>query len=97
AMLGLDERQVEQQMGPQQVAPVVVYLCHESCELTGETLSAFGGRVARTFVGVNPGIHDSNLTPETVADRIDEIVDETGYIVPNNVDDEFSLLADFLQ
>ena len=90
---GLQGAELEARMGPAQVTPAVVYLAHRSCELTGETLSASGGRVGRVFVAATPGIYDDDLTVETVADGIDEILDETGYIVPKAVDEETSLLV----
>lgn len=81
-------------MGPHQVAPVVAYLAHRSCRLNGEILSAVGGRVGRVFVGVTRGIHYDDLSIETVADHLDEIVDETGYIVPSDVGEEMNLLLE---
>lgn len=93
---GLGGADLEAQMGPHQVAPAVVYMAHESCSLTGETLTAIGGRVGRVFVGVTPGIYSDNLTLETVASSIDEIMDPSGYLIPANVNEEISLLMDFL-
>ena len=49
-MTGLTGEDLLMQLGPQQVAPAVVYLAHESCVLNGETLSASGGRVGRAFI-----------------------------------------------
>jgi NAD(P)-dependent dehydrogenase (short-subunit alcohol dehydrogenase family) len=92
--LGLSGADLETTMGPHQVAPAVVYLAHRSCQLTGETLSVSGGRVGRIFVGTTPGIHSDELTPEVVADRIDEITDEDGYLVPGSVDGEGRLLSE---
>ena len=94
---GLGGADLEAQMGPHQVAPAVAYLAHRSCSLTGETLSASGGRVGRAFVGVTPGIYADDLTIEEVAGRIDEIMDEDGYLVPASVDDEIAFLHRFLQ
>jgi NAD(P)-dependent dehydrogenase (short-subunit alcohol dehydrogenase family) len=94
---GLQGGDLEAQMGPQQVAPAVAYLAHRSCSLTGETLSASGGRVGRAFVGVTPGVYADDLTIEEVADRIDEIMNEDGYLVPASVDDEIDFLHRFLQ
>ena len=78
--LGADE--LDAAFGPQHVAPVVAWLAHEDCELTGEVLSAMGGRVGRAFVAVTPGIYDAELSPETLRDRQAEVLDETGYIIP---------------
>lgn len=96
-LFGLAGEDLVDRMGPHQVAPVVAYLAHRSCELNGETLSAAGGRAARIFVAVTPGIYDEDLTLEAVAGRIDEICDEGGYLVPDNVDDEFQFLRTALQ
>jgi hypothetical protein len=52
-----------------------------------------GGRVARVFVGVTPGVVATDLTVETVRDRFDEIRDEKGYTVPTGVADEMSALV----
>ena len=86
--LGLDGEDLVAQMGPQQVAPAVVYLCHEFCELTGEVLSAAGGRVGRIFMGATKGIYGDDLTLEDIASGIDEICDEAGYVVPADVNEE---------
>ena len=94
--LGLTGVDLEARMGPHQVAPVVVYLAHRSCSLTGETLSASGGRAARIFVGATPGVFDRQLTVETVADRIDDVMNTDGYIIPTTVDGESQFLQGFL-
>ena len=91
---GLTGEDLMMQLGPQQVAPAVVYLAHESCLLNGETLSASGGRVGRAFMGVTKGIYEEDLTLESVAERIDEICDEDDYVVPDNVDQEMQLLLE---
>ena len=95
-MTGLSGEDLVYQMGPHQVAPAVVYLAHESCSLNGETLSASGGRVGRAFMGVTKGIYEDDLTLETVAERIDEVCDEDGYLVPDNVDQEIELLLSLI-
>jgi NAD(P)-dependent dehydrogenase (short-subunit alcohol dehydrogenase family) len=58
------------------VSPVVAYLCHESCDLTGEVLFAGAGRVTRIVLAETPGIVVADLTPETVADRIEEVLQD---------------------
>jgi NAD(P)-dependent dehydrogenase (short-subunit alcohol dehydrogenase family) len=52
---------------PSKVAPVVAWLAHESCEVTGECFAVGAGHVARVAFAVNDGFTDHDLTPETVA------------------------------
>jgi NAD(P)-dependent dehydrogenase (short-subunit alcohol dehydrogenase family) len=71
-------------MPPELVAPAVAYLCHESCTLNGEVLSAFGGRVARAFVAETVGYFNNALTLEDVATNLETIIDEHDYLVPSS-------------
>ena len=64
---------------PEQVAPVVAYLAHAECELSGKYLEAAGGRVAEKFVGETAGFYDPDLTIEGVRDHLDEILDRDGF------------------
>ncbi|HEV7760172.1 MAG TPA: SDR family oxidoreductase [Acidimicrobiales bacterium] len=76
---------------PEYVTPVVAFLAHEDCPVTGEVYSVGGGRVARIFVGVTPGIVDADLTAESVRDHFDEIRQEEGYAVPASLNEEMML------
>ncbi len=76
---------------PEMVTPLVAFLAHEDCPVTGELYSVGGGRVARVFLGVTRGIADPALTVEAVRDRFDEIRDEEGYEVPANLNEELML------
>ncbi len=78
-------------LAPEMVTPVVTYLAHEDCPVTGEVYSVGGGRVARIFVGVTPGYYDAELTAESVRDHFDQIRDEAGYEVPANLNEEMML------
>ena len=62
-------------MGADLVAPVVGWLAHESCSITGEILSAIAGRVARLVVAESTGVYQPVWTVEDVAARIDAIRD----------------------
>ena len=68
-----------EKLSPELVTPIVTYLAHEDCSVTGEVYSVGGGRVARVFVGVTPGHFDAELSPEGVRDNLDKIRDESGY------------------
>jgi NAD(P)-dependent dehydrogenase (short-subunit alcohol dehydrogenase family) len=74
-------------LAPRHVAPVVAYLCHPDCTLSGEVLTASGGRVASIFVGETVGWYSKSLTIEDIAEHIDEIMDRSEYMVPKNVND----------
>jgi NAD(P)-dependent dehydrogenase (short-subunit alcohol dehydrogenase family) len=80
-----------EKLDPKFVTPVVTYLAHEDCPVTGELYSVGGGRVARVFIGVTEGIVDHALTAETVRDQFDRIRDEDGYSVPANLNEEMGL------
>jgi len=77
-------------MDPANVAPMVAYLAHESCDVSGEVYLAGFGRFARLFVGVTPGYVQPGLTGATVDDVAANwaaINDETGYYVPSTLMD----------
>ncbi|MCY3968068.1 MAG: SDR family oxidoreductase [bacterium] len=71
-------------MNPALVAPVVCFLAHEQCPVSGEVYSAAGGSVARFFIGLTDGYRNPNLTVEDVAANLEKIRDETGYKVLND-------------
>ncbi|MCV7179293.1 SDR family NAD(P)-dependent oxidoreductase [Mycolicibacterium sphagni] len=62
-------------MGPDLVAPVVGWLAHESCSVTGEILTAIAGRVARVVVAESIGVYQPEWSIDQVAARIEEIRD----------------------
>jgi NAD(P)-dependent dehydrogenase (short-subunit alcohol dehydrogenase family) len=71
---GLDTSQYPP-MGPELVAPVVGYLAHESCAISGEMLVSVAGRVARAFVTETEGVYRPSWTIDQVADEIGAIRD----------------------
>jgi NAD(P)-dependent dehydrogenase (short-subunit alcohol dehydrogenase family) len=80
-------------VGPELVSPIVGWLCHEDCPVTGEIYSAAGGRIARYFIGLTPGYYNPQLSMEDVRDNFAQIRDESGYIVPASPGDEFAALT----
>ena len=79
-------------LDPKFITPVVAWLAHEECPVTGEVYSCGGGHVARVFLGVTPGFTDvEDLTVEDIRDHFDEIRDESGYTVPANLTEEMML------
>jgi NAD(P)-dependent dehydrogenase (short-subunit alcohol dehydrogenase family) len=65
-------------MTPELVSPAVVFLAHQSCPLTGEVLICGGGRAVRLAVIETRGITRELMTPEDIAESLDEVMDETG-------------------
>lgn len=58
---------------PRKVAPLVVWLAHRSCTVSGQCFAVGAGHVARVAFAVNDGFTDRNLTPELVAAHVEEI------------------------
>jgi NAD(P)-dependent dehydrogenase (short-subunit alcohol dehydrogenase family) len=78
------------EMDPANVAPMIAYLAHETCDVSGEVYVAGGGRFARLFVGVTPGYLHPGLTGATIDDvaaNWAQINDQTGYYVPSTLQD----------
>ena len=76
-------------MEPDLVAPLVAYLAHEECPVTGEIYAAGARRFARMFVASTPGyLHETgDPTIEDVVAGWDAINDEAGYDVPADLND----------
>lgn len=64
-------------MGPELVAPLVAWLAHENCSVTGEYLSAMAGRLSRIYVAETPGIYRPAWTLEQVDADIAAIRDDS--------------------
>ena len=79
-------------LDPALVSPVVAFLAHEDCPVTGETYTAGAGQVARFFTGRTRGYHHSALSAEDVRDHLREIRDETGYTIPADPGEEIAQL-----
>jgi len=71
---GLDTSQYPP-MGPELVAPVVGWLAHESCSISGEMLISMAGRVARALIAETEGVYRAHWSIDDVADQIHAIRD----------------------
>ncbi|MGY5309351.1 SDR family NAD(P)-dependent oxidoreductase [Nocardia gipuzkoensis] len=72
-------------MLPEHIAPVVAYLVHPDCQVTGEVFNVAGGIVNRLALVNTVGIHDPSLTVETVAEQFEQIMAITPQAVPQVV------------
>jgi hypothetical protein len=77
------------EMSPDLVAPMVAFLVHEDCEVSGEIYQAGAGRFSRIFLASTDGyVHPTpNPTIEDVVKHWGAINDESAYYVPADLPD----------
>ena len=82
-------------VSPETVSPLVAYLAHEDCSVSGNVYSVAGGRIARIVVAETHGVVLAENTAESVRDRIEVIDDVTGsgLHLPTSLDDETTIIA----
>lgn len=84
---------------PEQVTPLVVYLCSEANQYTHQIFTVGGGRYARVFIGTNTGwFAGAGATPsvEELADHLDQVLDLSDYMIPESIHEEIMLLGGLL-
>jgi NAD(P)-dependent dehydrogenase (short-subunit alcohol dehydrogenase family) len=95
---GLTERSVSADL----VAPAVVYLASDECELTGEVWSVGSGSVSRLFVGRTEGHFkhpeaEGLMTADEIAEHVAEIRDLDGFSIPPTWPDEYAMVLERLR
>ncbi len=88
---------IGEKLAPDFIAPVVAYLAHEECPVSGEVYSVGGGRVARVFIAETQGYFNGKLSIEDVRDNFEKIRNEDGYVVPANIGEETAMFMPFLK
>ena len=78
-------------LDPGLISPIVTYLAHEDCPVSGTLYSVGGGRVAQVFLGETKGYFKADLTPEDLRDNWDAVTNRDNYDVPMNLADETAL------
>src|ERR1700754_2612700 len=63
-------------LDPALVAPVVAFLTHRDCPVTGEIYTVGAGHVSRFFIGRTKGFYHPELSIEDVRDQLEVIRDE---------------------
>jgi hypothetical protein len=79
-------------LDPALVSPVVGFLAHERCPVTGEIYTVGGGQVSQFFIGRTSGYYNPALAMEDVAEHLEQIRDRTGYTVPADPGEETTQL-----
>jgi NAD(P)-dependent dehydrogenase (short-subunit alcohol dehydrogenase family) len=72
------------------VAPLVLWLASERCQVTGEMFTSWAGRVARLALGGGRGLIDRHLTAEAIDAGYAEIASPDGFHEPSDVLDELN-------
>jgi NAD(P)-dependent dehydrogenase (short-subunit alcohol dehydrogenase family) len=62
------------------VSPIVAVLASEQCPVSGYTFDAGGGRIGITFQGTNAGFYDRDMTPESILEGWDHVVNRAGFV-----------------
>ena len=75
---------------PELVSPIVAYLAHEQCPVSGEVYSAGGGQVSQLFMGRTQGFRHPKLTMELVHQHFAQIRDQSGFTTPANTGEEMA-------
>ena len=81
-----------EKLDPALVAPVVAFLAHRDCSVSGEIYSVGAGHVAQFFIGRTRGYLHRQLSIEQVRAHLDQIRDRTHYTVPSGPGDEMAEL-----
>ena len=75
-------------LDPSQVSPIVAWLAHEDCPVSGQVYSVGGGRVANVFFGETQGYTKPGHSLEDVRDNWEAIMSQKDYFVPQNLAEE---------
>jgi len=84
-------------LDPALVTPIVAWLAHEDCDVSGEIYSVGGGRVARVFIGETQGYYKQGITLEDIRDNWEQIRNTDGYVIPANLPEETAMFLNALK
>jgi len=86
------------ELKPEYVAPLVAYLCHESCTENGQLFEVGAGWIAKLRWERTEGLFlGTDITPETVAKNWDKVNDFTNSSHPTSGSESFAFVAAKLQ
>jgi len=71
---------------PEQVAPLIGYLAHRDCAVSGKFMNALGGHIFETIFLNTPGYTDQDPTIESVRDNFSAALDQKGALGIPDVD-----------
>jgi len=82
-------------VSPDRVSPLVAYLAHQECSVSGNVYSVAGGRIARIFVAETDGVLLTDNTAEGIREQLSDInaLDVDVFHQPSSLDDETAIIA----
>ncbi|CAH1255038.1 HSD17B4 [Branchiostoma lanceolatum] len=93
--------EVLKMLNPNYIAPLVMYLCHESCQENGGLFEVGGGWIAKLrwqrTQGAMVGRPDKAMTPEDVRDRWFEVTDFRHPLYPESTQDSMQAIMANMQ
>lgn len=88
---------LKDKLAPELVSPLVAFLAHEECPVSGQLFSVGGGRVAHVFLGETNGYYSPILTPEDVQNNWETITARDNFSVPSNLGEETAMFLSFFK
>ena len=88
---------LKDKLAPELVSPLVAFLAHEECPVSGQLFSVGGGRVAHVFLGETNGYYSPTLTPEDVQNNRETITARDNFSVPSNLGEETAMFLSFFK
>lgn len=77
---------------PEKLAPVVAYLCHEACNVSGEIFTVGGGKFGRVVFASAP-LQTVDMSMESVADGMQKMLASPSLSILNNTFDDLKNLG----
>jgi NAD(P)-dependent dehydrogenase (short-subunit alcohol dehydrogenase family) len=68
-------------MGPELVAPVVGWLSHEDCSISGEMMVSMAGRVAKAYIAETKGVYQGDWSIADVGQQMEAIRDTKDSVI----------------
>jgi NAD(P)-dependent dehydrogenase (short-subunit alcohol dehydrogenase family) len=87
-------------LSPQQVAPLVAWLAHDDCPVSGELFTVGGGYIGRVALALNRGYKGRPLSPEKLRDQWAEVMgsdDDFRIAPPGSTGEIRRMMEDFPQ
>jgi NAD(P)-dependent dehydrogenase (short-subunit alcohol dehydrogenase family) len=90
----IDPRFTEEKLSVARVSPVAVFLAHEDCGFTGQTISVGGGRAAQIFTATVRGYSSDTLSCEELFAHTEQVFDPSEYFILKSSGEQYVLIPE---